>query len=123
MSSTLETLQQRRPIIPTTLAFYLRSTDEKESKTGKFTLVNIQLKEQDIRKTVISILKTCNLPTTFVDKIEEEKPLLDKNATKTPFWSRQYSGENIDFSELEDDPIYASILMKRKINAVPDTLK
>ncbi|XP_058790990.1 T-cell activation inhibitor, mitochondrial-like isoform X2 [Phymastichus coffea] len=124
LSSALENLQQRRPIRPTTLAFYLRSKDEKELKAGKFTLVNIQLKEQDIRKTILSILKTCNLPTTFVDKIEKEKPVSENNTRPTlKFWSRYYSGEKIDFSELEDNPIYASIFMRRKINTVPDTLK
>ena len=124
LSSVIENLQQKRSIRPTTLAFYLRSKDEKELKAGKFTLVNIQLNEQDLRKTILSILKTCNLPTTFIDKIEEEKPAsVNKNDIKSKFWSQHFSGENIDFSELEDDPIYASILMRRKMNSVPDTLK
>lgn len=123
LSSILENLQQRRPIRPTTLPFYLRSKDEKEVKAGKFTLVKIQLNEKDLRKTILSILKTCDLPTTFVDKIEERKPA-DDEKFKSRFWRRKgTSGETIDFSEFEDDPIYASILMKRKINAEPDTLK
>nr|XP_031845325.1 T-cell activation inhibitor, mitochondrial isoform X5 [Nomia melanderi] len=123
LSSILECLQQQKPIRPTTLPFYLRSKDEKEVKAGKFTLVQIQLKERDLRQTILSILKTCDLPTTFVDKIEEQKPS-DGAQYKSRFWQRKgYSGENIDFSELEDDPIYASIMMKRKINIEPDTLK
>lgn len=123
LSSIIENLQQQRPIRPTTLPFYLRSKDEKEVKAGKFTLVQIQLKDKDLRKTILSILKTCDLPTTFVDQIEEQKP--SENAKyKSRFWQRKgYSGENIDFSELEDDPIYASIIMRRKINLEPDTLK
>ncbi|XP_024870992.1 T-cell activation inhibitor, mitochondrial isoform X2 [Temnothorax curvispinosus] len=121
LSSILETLQQKQPIRPTTLPFYLRSKDEKDVKAGKFTLVKIQLKEKDLRQAILSILKTCDLPTTFVDKIEEQKPPVTKH--KSRFWQRAYSGEKMDFSELEDDPIYASIIMKRKINAEPDTLK
>lgn len=124
LSSIIECLQQHRPIRPTTLPFYLRSKDEKEVKAGKFTLVQIQLKERDLRQTILSILKTCDLPTTFVDKIEEEKATNIDAKYKSRFWQRKgYAGENIDFSELEDDPIYASILMKRKINIEPDTLK
>ncbi|XP_012142099.1 T-cell activation inhibitor, mitochondrial isoform X1 [Megachile rotundata] len=123
LSSIIENLQQHRPIRPTTLPFYLRSKDEKEVKAGKFTLVQIQLKEKDLRKTILSILKTCDLPTTFVDQIQEQKPP-DGTNYKSRFWQRKgYAGENIDFSELEDDPIYASIIMKRKINLEPDTLK
>lgn len=120
LSSILETLQQKRPIRPTILPFYLRSKDEKEVKAGKFTLVKIQLKEKDLREAILSILKTCNLPTTFVDKIEEQKPAAAKY--KSRFWQRTYSGEKVDFSDLEDD-IYASIIMKRRINVEPDTLK
>lgn len=120
LSSILENLQQKQPIRPTTLPFYLRSKDEKDVKAGKFTLVNIQLKEKDLRQAILSILKTCDLPTTFVDKLEEQKPITKH---KSRFWQRAYSGERMDFSELEDDPIYASIIMKRKINTEPDTLK
>ncbi|KOC70091.1 Uncharacterized protein C3orf23 like protein [Habropoda laboriosa] len=122
LSSIIENLQQQRPVRPTTLPFYLRSKDEKELKAGKFTLVQIQLKEKDIKQTILSILKTCDLPTTFVDQIEEQKPP-ESIRFKSKYWQRRGPGEDIDFSELEDDPIYASILMKRKINIEPDTLK
>lgn len=120
LSSILETLQQKQPIRPTILPFYLRSKDEKDVKAGKFTLVKIQLKEKDLRQAILSILKTCDLPTTFVDKIQEQNPPVTKH--KSRFWQRAH-GERMDFSDLEDDPIYASIIMKRKINAEPDTLK
>ncbi|KAK1131821.1 hypothetical protein K0M31_015975 [Melipona bicolor] len=122
LSSIIENLQQQRPIRPTTLPFYLRSKNEKELRAGKFTLVQIQLKEKDLRQTILSILKTCDLPTTFVDQIEEQKPP-DSTNYKSKYWQRRGAGEDIDFSELEDDPIYASILMKRKINSEPDTFK
>ncbi|XP_015606469.1 T-cell activation inhibitor, mitochondrial isoform X2 [Cephus cinctus] len=122
LSSIIETLQQQKPIRPTTLPFYLRSKDEKDVKAGKFTLVKIQLNERDLKKTILSILKTCNLPTTFLDKIQEEKPPNPKY--KSRFWQdRGLSGERLDFSELEDDPIFAAIFMRRKINSEPDTFK
>ncbi|KAJ8672504.1 hypothetical protein QAD02_003763 [Eretmocerus hayati] len=123
LSSALETLQQKRAIKPITLAFYLRSKDEKELKAGKFTLVNIQLNEQDVRKAIISILKTCNLPTTFVDKIKEERQSNSNSSSNQSRGGHTFSGEDIDFSQWEDDPMYASILMRRKVNTVPDTLK
>ncbi|XP_076239811.1 T-cell activation inhibitor, mitochondrial isoform X2 [Calliopsis andreniformis] len=124
LSSILECLQQQRPIRPTTLPFYLRSKDEKEVKAGKFTLVKIRLNEKDLRQTIISILKTCDLPTTFVDKIEEQQKSKETVKYGSRFWQRRGTpGENIDFSELEDDPIYASIVMRKKINLEPDTLK
>lgn len=34
--------------------------------------VNIKLAQRDIRNTVVSILSTCNLPTTYVDQIAPE---------------------------------------------------
>lgn len=121
LSLILETLQQKQPIRPTTLPFYLRSKDEKDVKAGKFTLVKIQLKEKDLKQAILSILKTCDLPTTFIDKIEEQKPPVTKY--KSRFWQHSHFGERLDFSELEDDPVYASIIMKQKINIEPDTLK
>ncbi|XP_066599677.1 T-cell activation inhibitor, mitochondrial isoform X2 [Prorops nasuta] len=123
LSSILESLQQQRPISPTTLPFYLRSKDEKEVKAGKFTLVKIQLNERDLKKAILSILKTCNLPTTFVDEIRESQSRPNDLKYRSRFWTRAKNGENIDFSEFEDDPIYASILMRRKMNTEPDTLK
>ncbi|XP_034934667.1 T-cell activation inhibitor, mitochondrial isoform X2 [Chelonus insularis] len=119
LSSVLESLQQQRPVRPTTLPFYLRPKDKEDVKAGKFTLVKIQLNENDVRKAVISILKTCNLPTTFVDRIE---PTPDKNSSK--YWqASENSRSGFDFSELENDPVYQSILMKKKMNAEPDTFK
>ncbi|XP_057325345.1 T-cell activation inhibitor, mitochondrial isoform X2 [Microplitis mediator] len=119
LSLLLESLQQQRPIKPTTLPFYLRSKDEKEVKAGKFTLVKIQLNELDVKKTILSILKTCNLSTTFVDKIKD--PVKD-NKFKYRYDPR-VERDGVNFSDLEDDPFFMSIFMRRKINAEPDTFK
>lgn len=116
LSAILENLQEKRfSNIPISLPFYLRSKDEKEARAGNFTLVKIQISDRDLRKTIHSILTTCNLPTTFIDKVKEEKE------SKTAF-----PGGNqgpINFRDLEDDPIYTAILMRRKMNLEPDTLK
>ena len=109
--------------MPTTLPFYLRSKDEKEVKAGKFTLVKIQLNDVDLRKTILSILKTCDLSTKFVDEIQEEVRPKDPKFSSRFWQTHSNSGERGDFSEFEDDPIYQSILMKRKIDAEPDTFK
>ncbi|XP_074102944.1 T-cell activation inhibitor, mitochondrial isoform X2 [Cotesia typhae] len=83
LSSLLESLQQRRPIKPTTLPFYLRSKDEKDLKA---------------------------------------EPVVDKS--KFPYHhDPRVERDGINFSQYEDDPFYMSILMKRKINAEPDTFK
>ncbi|XP_008552214.1 T-cell activation inhibitor, mitochondrial isoform X2 [Microplitis demolitor] len=119
LSLLLESLQQQRPIKPTTLPFYLRSKDEKEVKAGKFTLVKIQLNQVDVKKTILSILKTCNLSTTFVDKIKE--PVKD-NKFKYRYDPR-VERDGVNFSDLEDDPFFMSIFMRRKMNAEPDTFK
>ncbi|XP_063975280.1 T-cell activation inhibitor, mitochondrial isoform X2 [Diachasmimorpha longicaudata] len=121
LSSVIECLQQRRPINPMTLPFYLRSKDEREVKAGKFTLVKIQLNDKDLKKTIISILKTCNLPTTFVEKIEE--PVRTTKKEKNFWEARGGFGRGVDFTDLEDDPLYQSIFMRRTMNSEPDTFK
>lgn len=118
LSSVIESLQQQRPIIPTTLPFYLRSKNENDVKTGKFTLVKIQLSDKDLRKTIVSILKACNLSTTFVDKIQEPPP--DKTRK---FWENYGKENKNNFSNLEDDPFFQSIFMRRQMDVEPDTFK
>jgi hypothetical protein len=42
---------------------------------GSLKSVKIKLSQRDLRNTVVSILSTCDLPTTYVDKIKpDEKP-------------------------------------------------
>lgn len=116
MSCVIESLQQQRPIKPTTLPFYLRSKNDIDVKAGKFKLVKIQLNDKvNLKTTIISILKSCNLPTTFVDKIEKP-PNEDENKNK--FYKTADR-----FSDLEDDPLFQSIFMRRKMDAEPDTFK
>ncbi|KAF7994412.1 hypothetical protein HCN44_003884 [Aphidius gifuensis] len=120
LSCVIESLQQQRPIKPTTLPFYLRSKNDIDVKAGKFKLVKIQLNDKvNLKTTIISILKSCNLPTTFVDKIE--KPSNDDNENK--FYKNNHKTTGDRFSDLEDDPLFQSIFMRRKMDAEPDTFK
>ncbi|XP_075212221.1 T-cell activation inhibitor, mitochondrial-like isoform X1 [Lycorma delicatula] len=94
LSSFLENIQQNRYIRPTTVKFYLKP---QKSVTGKVYLksVNIQLSQSDVRKTVVSILSSCNLPTTYVDSITPTQPPAPKS--KPDFRTKvrqQYSDYN-----------------------------
>lgn len=76
-------------------------------------LVQISLKDPCLRETILTILKSCKLPTEYVDKIPKAPKV-----TKENFKLRQ----DIDLSNLsEDDPLYAHIIMKRKIKEAVDS--
>ncbi|GFG40312.1 hypothetical protein Cfor_04515 [Coptotermes formosanus] len=110
LSSYLETLLQNRPTRPTTVTFYLRNQNTSDS--GTFRTVRISLMQRDLRKTVLSILKSCDLPTTYVDNIEPPPP-------KSRF-------EGLDMKEAkfdENDPVYGSVILKQKIKKFKDAEK
>jgi hypothetical protein len=68
--------------------------------------------QRDLRKTVLSILKSCDLPTTYVDNIEPPPP-------KSRF-------EGLDMKEAkfdENDPVYGSVILKQKIKKFKDAEK
>ncbi|XP_069677058.1 T-cell activation inhibitor, mitochondrial [Periplaneta americana] len=111
LSSYIETLQHNRPTQPTIVTFYLRNQRDTTVK-GTFRSVRISLVQRDLRKTVLSILKSCDLPTTYVDNIEPP-------AEKPKF-------EHLDFREIkfeEDDPVYGSVILKKKIKKAKDAEK
>ncbi|XP_078036460.1 T-cell activation inhibitor, mitochondrial isoform X3 [Augochlora pura] len=89
------------------------------------SIIECLQQHRPIRPTTLPFyLRSKDEKEVKADKIEEQKQAKENANYKSKFWQRKgYAGENIDFSELEDDPIYASILMKRKINTEPDTLK
>lgn len=86
----------------------MRAKEQKD----KFLLVNIMLKEKDIRESVLTILKSCNLSTDFVDKIPQPQPkVYAQNNT------------NIDFSNMsDDDTIFGPVILTRKIREFNDKL-
>jgi hypothetical protein len=74
--------------------------------------VRISLAQRDLRKTVLSVLKTCGLPTTYVDNIEPppEKP--------------RFEGLNMKGAKFdENDPVYGSVILKQEIKKAKDAEK
>lgn len=67
LSSYLETIQHRRTARPISLKFYLRS--QQPSVRGAFRMVTLNLSERNTRNTVLHVLKSCDLPTTYVESI------------------------------------------------------
>lgn len=74
--------------------------------------MRISLAQRDLRKTVLSILKTCGLPTTYVDNIEPhpEKPRFDRLNVKEAKFD-------------ENDPVYGSFILKQQIKKAKDAEK
>jgi hypothetical protein len=71
--------------------------------------VRISLAQRDLRKTILSILKTCDLPTTYVDNIEPhpEKPRFERLNVKEAMFD-------------ENDPVFGSVILKQKIKRAKD---
>lgn len=85
LSAHLEGLQRRvfTQTFPAALPFYLRSKD----KTNPFRLVSVPLRnERDTKSFVTKILKTCDLETSYVEKIASEpvSPKRSSNYQQTP---------------------------------------
>ncbi|CAH1395835.1 unnamed protein product [Nezara viridula] len=73
LSSYIQSLQQNKYPRPTDLTFYLRPHGTAPTNNGTFKSVKISLGQADIKKTVVSILSSCNLPTTYVDNLTPSK--------------------------------------------------
>ncbi|XP_049950570.1 T-cell activation inhibitor, mitochondrial-like [Schistocerca serialis cubense] len=112
LNSYLELLQQKRPTRPATLTFYLRSQSPSYDNTvkGLFRTVKINLSHRDLRKTVHGILKTCNLPTAYVERIPE------KSETTSP---NEFKFDAVKFEQ--NDPMYGSYILKSKIKKAKET--
>lgn len=65
LSSFIETVKSEKPHSATTLTFYLKPQPSERCLKS----VRIRLNENDVQKTVSSILSSCNLPTTYVDNL------------------------------------------------------
>lgn len=83
-----------------------------------FRLINIHIHERDIRATVVTILKSCGLPTDYVDSII--KP--PETVRESDQYKIRYKND-IDFTKInKNHPIYAHIVMQRKIKEAQDAL-
>ncbi|KAJ9600978.1 hypothetical protein L9F63_000873, partial [Diploptera punctata] len=113
LSSYLETLQQKRPTRPMTVTFYLRNKNVPDNGNfkGTFRSVRISL-QQDLRTTVLSILKSCDLPTTYIDNIEPPP--------QTPRYTRS-DLKNVPFDE--NDPVYGTIILKQRVKKAKEAEK
>lgn len=70
LSSYIENIQNRRFPAPCTLQFYIRP---KLQQNDLFKLVKVTLSDNDIRKTVLALLKCCDLPTEYVENIPKQR--------------------------------------------------
>lgn len=101
LSSFIERVQSRKPLQPCTLQFYLREN----KNNGKFRLVQIPLQERNIRNTIHTILKTCNLSTEYLDSVAPEPQRYE------PIQQQMYPNEY---------DIFGLVKVKRKIEKVKE---
>lgn len=114
LSSIMETLQNKRAVKPITLPFYLKGKE----KNGSFRYVKINIKSPNLRETVLTILKSCDLSTEYVDKIPKPpEPTYRSQTIKV-------NVDKMDFSNLsENDPIFGQFVIKQKIKEAQDSFK
>lgn len=109
----METVQQNRIVPPVTLQFYLRphrnSTRNQSAKSLKS--VYIKLQDKNVRKAVITILRSCDLPTTYVEKLAPQP----EGKASRPFSKEQAEKfyENLTRHEAEfyeNDPLVGNFV-------------
>ncbi|KAK4879837.1 hypothetical protein RN001_007983 [Aquatica leii] len=110
LSLFIATIQSRKKASACNLEFYIRD----KSKPNLFRLININLEDGDIRNVVLTVLKCCNLSTTYVDKIP-----IPKNSDN----NKVHIYQDLDFSDLENDPFYSISLMNQRIKQKRDDYK
>ncbi|KAG5884444.1 hypothetical protein JTB14_023187 [Gonioctena quinquepunctata] len=115
LSSILTNIQASKPVRPISLTFFVKDKTPKSA----FRFIKIHLKEPDIRSTIITILKSCGLPTDYVDSIMPPPTLPPGNK----FQYVKYENDIDLTKENENHPIYAHIKMERKIKEAQEALK
>ncbi|GAB6021067.1 hypothetical protein CHUAL_003701 [Chamberlinius hualienensis] len=70
----LELIQNNKPTNPTLLKFYIRPSKQNGSQyrlkgNGQLRVVNITLASRDVKTCIQHILKSCDLPTNYVDNL------------------------------------------------------
>ncbi|XP_071447714.1 T-cell activation inhibitor, mitochondrial [Hetaerina americana] len=124
LNAYIELLQMKRPASPAYLNFYLR----RQEKPGSFQKVRVTLAERDLRKTVLEILRSCGLPTSYVDAIPSPLPPPpqasrawgEAQATRPRGWE----GIDLTGTGFEDDgtsPFVRVRHMERKIQKSKET--
>merc|ERR1719186_311754 len=62
-----------KPPNPKDVAFFIKPRTLEEKSKNQLKSIKIRLKDHKIRSTVLTILKQANLPTGYVDKIEDKE--------------------------------------------------
>ena len=103
LSSYIENLQSQRFISPCNLQFYIKiKQNNGNDNNNTLRPIRIFLKENDIRQVVLHLLKSCDLPTDYVDKIPVHKNKTDNF--------------QINFDNLRKvDPLHGPIIMQEEI--------
>lgn len=115
LSLYLEKVQQNRIGTPLTLKFYLKPhrSNSRVQSAKSLKSVSIHLNDRSLKKCITSILKTCDLPTTYVDKIESPerrtKVFTEKDAQK---FYENLSKHEAEF--YENDPFISQFINKMK---------
>ncbi|XP_057670464.1 T-cell activation inhibitor, mitochondrial-like [Diorhabda carinulata] len=118
LSSILENIKSSRLSRPVSLNFYVK---HKRNSSEKFRLVKINFQDNDLRAALITILKSCNLPTDYVDSIIP--PQQTSSDPNDPNFKFKYQND-IDFTKVnENHPIFAHIKMQMNIKEAQDLLK
>lgn len=101
---------------PLTLKFFLRpnQTSNETQSIKVLKSVNIQLRDKSLRKTVVSILKTCNLPTTYVDKVSPKSEFKKKSFSERDINEFYKNLNKYEAEFYENDPMFAEFLKKTK---------
>lgn len=80
--------------------------------------MKISIGSPNLRETVLTILKTCNLSTEYVDKIPKPADIVYKSQTI------KVDTNKMDFSKMtEEDPIFGQFVVLQKIKEAKDSFK
>ncbi|KAJ8920872.1 hypothetical protein NQ315_015665 [Exocentrus adspersus] len=114
LSSVLANLQAAKPIRPMQLHFYVK--DKTQSQVS-FRLIHVYIRERDIRSAVITILKSCGLPTDYVDSIVTPAETVESDQYKIRYKN------DIDLTKVnKNHPIYAHVIMQKKMKEAQEAL-
>lgn len=81
-------------------------------------MIKIHLNNKDIHSAITTILKTCGLPTDYIDSICPPAPPVEN-----VFEQIKYKTE-FDYTKVnENHPMYAHIIMQQKMKEAQDALK
>ncbi|KAJ8960801.1 hypothetical protein NQ318_020097 [Aromia moschata] len=118
LSMILANIQASKPVRPVNLMFYIK---DKTQRQGSVRSIQIHIRERDICSAITNILKSCGLPTDYVDSI------IMPSAPEPVSYSFDYQikyKNDIDLTKVnKNHPIYSHIIMQRKIKEAQEAQK